>query len=218
MRSDPLILAFATSAAQGAAALLSGDRVIAARVEEMKKGQAERLFPLLEDILAEGGTAWSDLTRIGVGIGPGNFTGIRIAVSAARGLALSLDVPAIGVSTFQALTWDLPGDSVALVPAPQNRAYVQHMTAQGSEDPQLIQLEDIADLSLPAGLTWVGAGAEDIAPRLNGTATAPRAPLAEAIARIAARTDASTAPSPAPLYLRPADAAPPRDAPPEIVA
>ena len=102
MASDTLIVAFDTSAAHCAAALLSGDRVLAARAEEMGRGQAERLMPLLEEMLADAGAAWRDLARIGVGVGPGNFTGIRISVSAARGLALALGVPAIGVTTFDA--------------------------------------------------------------------------------------------------------------------
>ena len=90
---DPLILGFDTSAAHCAAALLCGEQCLAARHEDMTRGQAERLMPLLEDLLAEAGASWRDLARIGVGIGPGNFTGVRIAVSAARGLALSLKIP-----------------------------------------------------------------------------------------------------------------------------
>ncbi len=61
-----------------------GGRTVASRHEEMKRGQAERLFPMLEEVLREGGVVWGELDAIGVGVGPGNFTGIRIAVSAAR--------------------------------------------------------------------------------------------------------------------------------------
>ena len=95
--SDPLILAFDTSAAHCAAALLSGDRVLARVAEAMPRGQAERLMGLLHEVLSGSGHDWRDLDAIGVGIGPGNFTGIRISVSAARGLALGLGVPAYGV-------------------------------------------------------------------------------------------------------------------------
>ena len=94
------ILAFDTSAAHCAAALLLPDSLIL-RLEPMEKGQAERLMPMLEDVLAEGGLAWSDLKALAVGTGPGNFTGIRIAVSAARGLALGLGIPAVtGLAAF----------------------------------------------------------------------------------------------------------------------
>ena len=94
------ILAFDTSGPHCAAALLEDGQITAARCEEMAKGQAERLMPLLEEILTEAGRDWRALDRIGVGVGPGNFTGIRISVSAARGLALGLGVPAIGVSAL----------------------------------------------------------------------------------------------------------------------
>lgn len=90
MPSDPLILGFDTSAAHCAAVLLRGDMVLAAQHEDMTKGQAERLMPMLEQVLAEAGAGWGDLAALGVGIGPGNFTGVRISVSAARGLALGL--------------------------------------------------------------------------------------------------------------------------------
>ena len=82
---DPVVLGFDTSAAHCAAALLRGDAVLAAVHEDMTKGQAERLMPMLEEMLAGAGLGWGDLDVIGVGTGPGNFTGIRVAVAAARG-------------------------------------------------------------------------------------------------------------------------------------
>ena len=91
------------------AALLAGDRVVACHHEEMKKGQAERLMPMLSEVLADAGVDWGALDAIGVGVGPGNFTGIRISVSAARGLAMSLGVPAVGVSAFEAMAFGAEG-------------------------------------------------------------------------------------------------------------
>ena len=79
MRSDPTILGFDTSAAHCAAALLSGDRILASAHEDMAKGQAERLMDLCAGVLESAGYGYSDLDAIGVGIGPGNFTGIRNA-------------------------------------------------------------------------------------------------------------------------------------------
>ncbi|GGE41381.1 hypothetical protein GCM10011360_31080 [Primorskyibacter flagellatus] len=185
-----LTLGFDTSAGHCAAALLSGDVIQGARAEEMTKGQAEALFPLLEALLSDAGRTWADLDRIGVGIGPGNFTGIRIAVSAARGLALSLDIPAIGVSTFDVIAQTAP-DRPAAVPAPRGMIYLR--TTPGA-DPQLVAAETAPGVALPP----------------------PPADWAAAIARHAAGTTPGA--SPAPLYLRPADAAPARDAPPDIVA
>ena len=74
MRSEPTILAFDTSAAHCAAALLSGGRIVAARAEEMARGQAERLMGLLEEVLAESGIGWDGLDAIG-----GTKTGHQIA-------------------------------------------------------------------------------------------------------------------------------------------
>ena len=186
----PLILAFDTSAAHCAAALLAGGRVIDARAEEMGRGQAERLIPLLEELLSDAGYGWADLDRIGVGTGPGNFTGIRISVSAARGLALALDIPAIGVSGLEALR-RAHGTADAAIPAPRAMAYLQ----RGDTAPVLVPESD-----LPDGVA-----------RLDDPAA-----LAVAMAALAAEAP-SDSPPPAPLYLRPADAAPARDRPPVIL-
>lgn len=183
-----LLLAFDTSAAHCAAALLRDGRIASSRCEDMARGQAERLMPFLDELLAAQDISWSDLGRIGVGIGPGNFTGIRISVSAARGLAMGLRIPAIGVSGFDALRGGTSG--TAAIPAPRGMAYVQ----KNKDAPQLLPEKDVP---------------EDAIRPTRGTA------LAEAIARLAAVREPG--PPPAPLYLRPADAAPPRDAPPVIL-
>ena len=125
MPPDPTILAFDTSAAHCAVALLLGGEIVSARHEELVKGQAERLFVMLEEVLSEADLGWSALDGIGVGTGPGNFTGIRIAVSAARGLALSLDIPAVGVNLFDALATGAEGDLFLTLGAPRNAFYVR---------------------------------------------------------------------------------------------
>jgi len=192
MASSPTILAFDTSAAHCAAALLSNGDIIT-RVELMTKGQGERLMVLLGEVLADAGTTWADLDAIAVGIGPGNFTGIRISVSAARGLALGLDVPAIGVSGFDAVAHGLSRPVTAHLPAPRDQRYAQDFTQTDTGTPRL-----------------------EI-----GVATAPEATaLITAIARIGAErltTGTAPFPRPAPLYVKPPDAAPSRDAPPVIL-
>jgi tRNA threonylcarbamoyladenosine biosynthesis protein TsaB len=157
--------------------------------EEMARGQAERLIPLIEDMLESAGLAWRDLCRIGVGVGPGNFTGIRIGVSAARGLALGLDVPAIGVSGFEARAAAAPSGATVAIPAPRGQVYV------ADPHPRLVEAALV-----PQAIT-------DTAP----------AAQAEAIARIAAARDGPGTPPPAPLYVRAADAAPARDLPPVLL-
>jgi tRNA threonylcarbamoyl adenosine modification protein YeaZ len=188
-----MILAFDTSSHHCAAAILSGDTLLALRCEEMARGQAERLVPLLEEVLAEGGASWSDLKAIGVGVGPGNFTGIRISVSLARGLALGLKIPAHGISLFET-TVRLSGQSRAAVPAPRDQVYL--FDAKGMPAPIL-------------------APAMPEPPYALSTQHAPGDHVAT-MARLAAERPAD-GPRPAPLYIKPADAAPARDAPPTIL-
>ena len=185
---EPVILSFDTSAAHCVAALLIGDRVVAARDEAMATGQAERLVVMLEEMLAEARIGWSDLSAIGVGIGPGNFTGIRISVAAARGLALSLGIPAIGVSRLEAVAFGHPRPVRTVVDARRGQVYAQ---------------------DFPDGAPVLTDAAEGVT---EGTV-----PLAEAIARIAAGRTESAA-LPAPLYIREADAAPSKVIPPRITA
>ena len=196
------LLAFDTSAAHCAAALLCGDRVIL-RMEEMQKGQAERLMPLLEEVLAEAGIGWADLTALAVGTGPGNFTGVRIAVAAARGLALGLGIPAVGVTRLEAVAHGLPRPISVIEDARREQIYVQSF----ADGPASARLADAENPGALYDLRTGSAAGPDALP--------PAMPLAEAIARIAATRP--NAPRPAPFYLRGADAAPPSDPPPTLL-
>lgn len=163
--------------------------MLVSRSETMGRGQAERLMPLLQEVLDQAGITWRDLDRIGVGIGPGNFTGIRISVAAARGLALSLDIPTVGISTLEAIRAQTQGGTPC-VPAPRDMAYIQMATAA----PELVGITSVLDPVLPPD----------------------PARLAELMASLAAQAPQDS-PPPAPLYVRPADAAPARDLPPVIL-
>jgi tRNA threonylcarbamoyl adenosine modification protein YeaZ len=214
LRPDPLILAFDTSAAHCAAALLSGDRLLVLRHEAMDKGQAERLIPLLEEVLAEGGVTWSDLTALAVGTGPGNFTGVRIAVAAARGLALSLNIPALGVTALEARAFGLPRPLAVVEDARRGEVYLQEF----APDADQARVTTVAALPFECDLDrFAGSAAEAAATATGGTVLPQPVPLVEAIARIAATRLDATQPRPAPFYLRGADAAPPSDPPPVIL-
>lgn len=183
----------------------------------MGRGQAERLMPMLDEILSETGVEWNDLGAIGVGIGPGNFTGIRISVATARGLALALGIPAIGVSRFDSLAFGQPRPCITLVDAPRGRLYLQRFDESGAETPSLSTLGELTSMARHQNLRWIGAHAGECASRLSGVVSEPSVTCVEAIARIAAiRIETNTTP-PAPLYIRPADAAPARDAAPELL-
>ena len=202
MRPDLLILGFDTSAAHCAAALLSGGRVLAAVEEPMATGQAERLMPMLEGMLAAQGLGWRDLSRIGVGTGPGNFTGVRIAVAAARGLALGLGVPAVGVGRLEALALGL-GRVTVVEDARRGEAWVQDFPGGAA---RVLPLAEVRAARVVGSAAAAVPGAEVLAPAM---------PLAEAVARIAAAR--APGPRPAPVYLRAADALPPTDPPPLIL-
>ena len=190
----PLTLGFDTSAAHCAAALLRGSEVAEVTAEDMARGQAERLMPMIEAMLARARASWRDLDRLGVGVGPGNFTGIRIAVAAARGLALALDIRAVGVDAFSAISAGHDAPHLPVLPAPRGMFYARPPGAP----PALMTPDAAAASGLPL--------ADALTP----------ADLAMAIARIAAAAPAD-GPPPAPLYIRPADAAPAREAPPAIL-
>lgn len=187
-----IVLGFDTSGAWCAAALWSDGAVIESVAEEMTRGQAERLMDLLQELLARHDLTWRNLDALGVGVGPGNFTGIRIGVSAARGLALGLNVPTYGITGFEQRA-GLQTPPVC-VPAPRESVYV--MQADG---PVLITR---------AALESAGT----ILP-----ADPPPADLAARVAIEAAARFPQETPAPAPYYLRPPDAALARDTAPLIL-
>jgi tRNA threonylcarbamoyl adenosine modification protein YeaZ len=197
--------------------LLSGDRVLAAAHEAMGKGQAERLMPLIAEVLEAGGATLADLDAIGVGVGPGNFTGIRISVSAARGLALALGIPAVGIGTLEAAAHGLPRPLTVIDDARRGEVYVQAFEDAGAGDPFLRDIGELPRVVQSRMVTGSGAAlAVEALPDLS--VLSPAWPLAEAIARIAATRYRDPAlPRPAPLYLRAADAAPSRERGPAIL-
>ncbi|MEP4247594.1 tRNA (adenosine(37)-N6)-threonylcarbamoyltransferase complex dimerization subunit type 1 TsaB [Tateyamaria sp.] len=191
MKNDPLILGFDTSGPYCAAALVRRGDVIACVAEDMTRGQAERLMSLLEETLTSQGVTWSDLDALAVGTGPGNFTGIRIGVSAARGVALGLAIPAYGVTGFQShARIALPGTTVT-INAPRDMVYISD--AQG---PRLVPKDEVP----------------------NPAPQPTPAALAKAIAQHATSLWPAPCPAPAPYYVRAPDAAPARDAPPKVLS
>ncbi|WP_341862681.1 tRNA (adenosine(37)-N6)-threonylcarbamoyltransferase complex dimerization subunit type 1 TsaB [Gymnodinialimonas sp. 57CJ19] len=214
--AHPVILAFDTSGPWLGTALLRDGDVCAAHYVDMKKGQAEHLMPLIQQTLREAEVGLPELDAVGVGIGPGNFTGIRISVSAARGMALALGVPAIGVSLLDALAYGAPRPCLATINAPRDMAYVQSFGDSVARPATMIAKADMADWITP-GITLIGQDS----PELSQALGIPHAPAAfapaSAIAHIAAERLATPQPRPAPLYIKPADAAPSREQGPTIL-
>jgi len=221
---SPLILAFDTSVGHISSALV-GAGVFQEITEEMARGQAERLMGVLDEVLTKAGRSYDQLDAIGVGIGPGNFTGIRISVAAARGLAMALGIPAIGVSSFEVFLDDAAFGSehtvLASVRAPREQAYVQAFRfGHPLAPPRVVDLNALPDnLDLPADAQVRGHMAKEIAGAIGVSAGYESVDCdSKQIARIAARKYAMPAfdakARPAPLYVRAPDAAPPKhDAP-----
>ena len=196
--ADQTVLAFDTSAAHCAAALLCNGAIIGSTFETMQKGQAEALVPLIQTLLAETQTSLHKIGRIGVGLGPGNFTGIRISISLARGLGLSLGCPVIGVDSFEASIEEETKETLIAIPATRDQFYTRS-SANLLATPQMSDAPTLATSPIPVLYR-------------------PKPDLLVAnIARIAARRDVKTVMPPAPLYVKPADAAPRRDPGPKIL-
>lgn len=157
----------------------------------MARGQAERLMGLLEEILVAEGLKWRDLSALAVGTGPGNFTGIRIGVSAARGLALGLGVPCYGVTGFEARASLAPEGSEVAITAPRATAYVLR-----AGQPVIVPIEDVTDPAPQPDPADFAVGLAKHATTLWPARPAP----------------------PTPLYVKPPDAAPARDTAPPMVS
>jgi len=211
-----MILAIDTSAAQCAVALLGAGNPVAER-QAMDRGHAEHLFPMIEAVLATAGATYADLTRIAVCTGPGSFTGVRIGVAAARGLALGCGIPAVGINRFEALAAetleDGAGGPVAVCLAGRGgTVYLQCFGADGAPlaPPEMVDEAALAG-SIPPGCSrFAGDAAPDPAALLRDGLPDPTT-----VARLAAAR--SPGPRPAPLYLRGADAELPREGPPRLL-
>ena len=162
----------------------------------MDKGQAESLGPLVSEMLTSVGKSIEEVTYIGVGIGPGNFTGIRISVSFARGLSLALGCPAIGINSFEASYFGQTGPAIIAVPAARDQIYLQSFP--DNNPPRLGNLADAEAMDAP--LLW--------------RSEAKR--LVENIAHLTALRREEHIMAPAPLYIKAADAAPSHQKPPII--
>jgi tRNA threonylcarbamoyladenosine biosynthesis protein TsaB len=207
------VLALDSATGACSVAVTRRDAVLARRDAVQDRGQAEILVPMVEAALSEAGLGYADLDRLAVTVGPGTFTGIRIALATARGLALATGRPLLGVTTFEALAHAVAPGLLAgrtLVVAIDSRRAELYVQAFG---PDLVPLgAPVMDLPgaipLPPGpLLLVGDAAAALA-----SAAGPRAevagqvrnPDAAVVARLAARRPLPDA-APSPLYLRAPD-------------
>jgi tRNA threonylcarbamoyladenosine biosynthesis protein TsaB len=140
-----LILAFDTATEVATSALVSDGEVLGERVS-----RASTLMEDVDALLRRGGTRSDALDALAVGVGPGSFTGVRIGLATARGLALALDVPVAGVSTLDALAAGAPG-AVPVVDARRREIFVLQ-----DGGPRVIAPQELV---LGRGTVCVGNGA-----------------------------------------------------------
>lgn len=201
-----IVLAIDTCLGACSAAVLDGERVLASRVEPMARGHQERLAPLVAQVMDEAGIAFGRLDRVGVTVGPGSFTGLRVGLAFAKGLAQALSIPAVGVGALEALAHGAPGRVLAVLDAKRGQVYLQAF-ADGAavSAPDVLPLETaaarVAEFSPD---TLIGNGAVllcEMTPRAQVLAVDQADPVA--VARLAS---ALPLVPPRPLYLRAPDA------------
>ena len=211
------ILAFDCAGAQCAAAIVADGETLAERRIESNRGHAQRLMPLLVELVAEAGLGFGDLDSFAVTTGPGSFTGIRVALAAAHGLALGTGKPIIGVTVFDIIAAQAAAAAKVprlLVAIDSRRAelFVQLFEAAGvaESDPAMLAPDAVAGWAGPGPIMLAGDGAALLAPCFPAAVTADFPTLVDpaALARLAATRQAGQAP--APFYLRPPDAVPAR--------
>ena len=213
-----------------------GERLLREAYEERSAGHAERLFPMMAEVMDGTGLPFAAIDRIAVTLGPGTFTGVRVGISAARALALALGKPVVGITSLAAMALraeELPIEDgaeallgerlgsrqlVVAVDARRGSLYFQSF-ASGREtgDALLLTPEEAALRIDRDGAVVVGSGASAVAAavRKSGGEAQALLPGLQPHARTLAETAAGLAPiAPVkPLYLRAPDAKPPGEPP-----
>ena len=221
--SAPL-LAFDTAQGALSAAIVGGRKVLAHHFELRTRGHAEELMGVIAKVLDEARLTPADLGALAVTIGPGTFTGLRVGLAAARGLALARALPLVGITTLEAVAAPVEavkGEVIAAVfDARRNEIYLQVFDAshEALTQPMIVPLEEALAHVPGARVVAVGTGAELLAAQIAGAgnmscrlADKPTQPDALIVARLAQARLAAHGPdhfrrAPAPLYLRAPDA------------
>ena len=231
--SSVRVLAFDTALDACSVAVCESDRVIAHRHEVLSKGHAERLVPMIQSVLADAAIPFENIDLVAVTVGPGTFTGIRIGLSAARGIALTTGVTVVGLTTLAAIAEGARGSGAeedGLAMAVLHDAHRSEIFCQvfppGVEvppaPPELVTPTDAVSM-IPVGPAMVvGSGVKQIERQILKQrpdvrfSNAPINPDAVHVATIGARlakSGVTGAAPPEPLYLRAPDARLPSNQP-----
>lgn len=209
------ILALDSATTGCSVAVAAGGRVIAEAADERARGQSEVLLPLALEALARAGLGFAELDRLAVTVGPGTFTGLRLGLAAARGLALATGLPLIGITTFEAVARGVPPAErqgrILLAAIDSRRAELFVQAFDGDlmplGEPEIATPERL--VPPPGRLILAGDAAGLLHPAMAARhdailASRPAVPLAPAVALLAAERSIPPVP-PAPLYLRAPD-------------
>jgi tRNA threonylcarbamoyladenosine biosynthesis protein TsaB len=217
-----LILAIDTALDACAAAILdtAASKLIASESQAMKRGHAEALMPLIGRVIKGAALPFAALDRIAVTTGPGSFTGLRVGLSAARGLALATGKPAVGLTTLSAYAAPIVSEAgeqpvISAIDAGHDQVYFQVVSGDGASlvRPRVGKIEDVLAASRFGAPHLVGNAAKILAERWPNEAPAPvkvdarAAPDISWVAWLGAAVSPNTAPA-RPFYLRAADAKP----------
>ncbi len=209
-----IVLAVDTAHAACSACILdaSTGQVLASASEPMQQGHAERLAPMVAQLLRNADLDFTDLDRLAACSGPGTFTGVRIGLSFVRGLALVLGLPVVGVTSLQALAMEhCSGDASAPVwvvqDARRSQVYLQGFDATGNPISQadVAGIVEATEKLHDTTGTVTGSGAGLVQASAATIIASSGIPDIAGIARLAALADPADAPA-APFYLRGPDA------------
>ncbi|HEX9437481.1 MAG TPA: tRNA (adenosine(37)-N6)-threonylcarbamoyltransferase complex dimerization subunit type 1 TsaB [Candidatus Limnocylindria bacterium] len=160
------LLAIDTSTAHASVALYDGRTVLAEATWYAQRRHDDHLFPEIDRLLALGGVALADVTRVGVAIGPGSFTGVRVAIAAAQGIARASDAATVGVATIDVAAWPFASARLrvcALIPAGRGEHYsAMYRRRRGAwERTSGIDIGTVADLARTIATDTIFAGEID---------------------------------------------------------
>jgi tRNA threonylcarbamoyladenosine biosynthesis protein TsaB len=200
------VLAIDTALSACSVAVVRDEQTLATCVEPMARGQAERLSPLVREVMTQAGVSFDMLDRIAVTRGPGAFTGLRVGLAFGRGLALALDIPCIGLSTLEVLAAGASAPRIVAAISVAGSLFVGAWDGRTEIlAPCKIEVEALlAHLNGPWQVT--GSGADQIlTAQLNWTKIHKELPDPVVLAHLARHADPFTH-APKPLYLRGVDA------------
>jgi tRNA threonylcarbamoyladenosine biosynthesis protein TsaB len=165
MPTRMIVLGIDTSLDACSVAIVREEQVLAHLREPMTRGQAERLAPMVREAAQQAGIGFAQLDRIAVTTGPGSFTGVRVGLSFARALALSLNRPCIGVSTLEALALEDGADRAraALIETPGASYFALYQDGAAQIAPRNIERGEHQALLGAAKLKGPGATADAVA-------------------------------------------------------